>query len=139
MGLVYQKIRLANAAKPELEELDARALVDSGANDLCIPRHVALQLKLDRVEERVVTYADGRRKAVDYVGPVLVEVFGRRAFTGAMVFGDQVLLGAIPMQSMDVLIDPARHQLIPNPEHPNIPGAVAIGFRTHHGDRGAAE
>jgi hypothetical protein len=43
--------------------------------------------------------------------------------------GDTVLLGAIPMESMDVLIDPRRMQLIPNPENPNIPGAMAMGVR----------
>ena len=132
MGLVYQQIRLSNAARPELEDLDANALVDSGAADLCIPKLVALQLKLETVEQRVVTYADGRNEAVDYVGPILVEVFGRRAFTGGMVMGDQVLLGAIPMESMDVLIDPRRQQLVPNPANPNIPGAMAMGFRISH-------
>ena len=79
-----------------------------------------------------MTLADGRRKTVDYAGPVLVEVFGRRAFTGAMVMGDTVLLGAIPMEAMDVLIDPRRQQLIPNPANPVIPGALALGFRTNH-------
>ena len=132
MGLVYQQIRLSNAARPELEDLDANALVDSGAADLCIPKLVALQLKLETVEQRVVTYADGRNETVDYVGPILVEVFGRRAFTGGMVMGDQVLLGAIPMESMDVLIDPRRQQLVPNPANPNIPGAMAMGFRISH-------
>ena len=132
MGLVYQQIRLSNAARPELEDLDANALVDSGAADLCIPKLVALQLKLETVEQRVVTYADGRNEAVDYVGPILVQVFGRRAFTGGMVMGDQVLLGAIPMESMDVLIDPRRQQLVPNPANPNIPGAMAMGFRISH-------
>ena len=132
MGLVYQQIRLSNAARPELEDLDANALVDSGAADLCIPKLVALQLKLETVEQRVVTYADGRNEAVDYVGPILVEVFGRRTFTGGMVMGDQVLLGAIPMESMDVLIDPRRQQLVPNPANPNIPGAMAMGFRISH-------
>jgi clan AA aspartic protease len=134
MGLVWQHIRLSNAAKPELEELDAKALVDSGANDLCIPKRVATQLKLQTVEQRVVTLADGRREAVDYVGPVLVEVFGRRAFTGAMVMGETVLLGAIPMEAMDVLIDPRGQQLIPNPQNPDIPGALAMGFRTISND-----
>ena len=129
MGIVYQHIRLSNAAKPNLEELDAKALVDSGAIDLCIPRHVAIQLKLETVEQREVTYADGRKEAVDYVGPVKIECFGRHAFTGAMVMGDVVLLGAIPMESMDLLIDPRRLQLIPNPENPNIPGALAMGVR----------
>lgn len=132
MGLVHQRIRIANAARPELEEIDAKALVDSAATELCISRLIALQLKLEAIEQRTVTYADGRKESVDYVGPVRVEVFGRHAFTGAMVTGEGVLLGAAPMQSMDVLIDPARHQLIPNPEYPNVPGALAMGFRTEH-------
>jgi len=132
MGLVHQKIRIANAARDDLEEIDARALVDTGAIDLCLPKLVVLQLKLKTIEQRMVTYADGRKELVDYVGPVRVEVFGRNAFTGAMVMGDQVLLGAIPMESMDVLVDPRRQILIPNPDHPNIPGAMAMGFRTSH-------
>jgi hypothetical protein len=45
------------------------------------------------------------------------------------VMGDVVLLGAIPMESMDLLVDPRRLQLIPNPENPNIPGALAMGVR----------
>jgi hypothetical protein len=117
MGIVYQHIRLANAAKPEIEEIDANALVDSGAYDLCIPE----------VVERDITLADGRVVRVDYVGPIKIEVFGRHAFTGGMVTGNQVLLGAIPMQAMDVLIDPRRHQLIPNPAHPHVPGGMAVG------------
>jgi clan AA aspartic protease len=134
MGIVYQHIRIANAAKPNLEEIDAKALVDSGAIDLCIPRHIAIQLKLETLEQREVTYADGRKEAVDYVGPIKVECFGRHAFTGAMVMGDVVLLGAIPMESMDLLVDPRRLQLIPNPENPNIPGALAMGVRPVDGE-----
>ena len=129
MGIVYQHIRIFNAARPDLEEIDAKALVDSGAIDLCIPRHVAAQLKLEAIEKREVTYADGRKEAVDYVGPIKVECFGRHAFTGAMVMGDVVLLGAIPMESMDLLVDPRRLQLIPNPENPNVPGALAMGVK----------
>ena len=126
MGIIYQHIRLANAALPELEEVDAKALVDSGAMDLCIPETLASQLKLRPVEKRTITVADGRKSEVDYVGPIKVEVFGRHAFTGAMVMGDCVLLGAIPMQAMDVIIDPRREQLIPNPDHPDIPGALVM-------------
>ncbi len=133
MGLVYQRIRIANAARPELEEVDAKALVDSGAIDLCIPKHVVNQLKLQTLEQREVTTADGNKQVVDYVGPILVEVFGRKAYTGAMVMGDTVLLGAIPMESMDLLIDPRRQVLIPNPENPNIPGAMAMGFQSVRG------
>jgi len=127
VGILFQHIRLANAARPDLEEVDASALVDSGAADLCIPELVAKQLRLEKIEDRMISVADGRQIVVDYVGPIRVEVFGRNTFTGAMVTGNQVLLGAIPMESLDVLIDPRRHQLIPNPAHPNIPGAMAVG------------
>lgn len=129
MGLVYQHIRISNFARPELEEMDACALVDSGAVDLCIPKHVANQLRLTKVEDREVTIANGDKQVVDYVAPVRVEVFGRQTVTGALVLGNQVLLGAIPMESMDVLIDPRNQQLIPNPENPNIPGAMVVGVR----------
>ena len=128
MGIVWQKIRIANAARPELEEVDANALIDTGAAELCISKLIALQLKLQPIEQRIVTYADGRKESVDYVGPVRVEVFGRNAFVGAMVVGEGALLGATPMQTLDVLVDPARHQLIPNPDYPNIPGALAMGI-----------
>ena len=42
--------------------------------------------------------ADGRRRTVPYVGPVEVRFRNRRCFTGAMVLGNEVLLGAIPME-----------------------------------------
>jgi hypothetical protein len=44
------------------------------------------------------------------------------------VLGDEALLGSVPMEDLDVLIDPARQRLIVNPESPNI--AVAPVKRT---------
>ncbi|MEO0501241.1 MAG: hypothetical protein AAF205_11900, partial [Pseudomonadota bacterium] len=55
----------------------------------------------------------------------------RRAFTGALVMGDQTLLGAIPMEDMDVLVHPHRQELIANPESPNIPSGMAVGVRSN--------
>ena len=129
MGTFRQHIRLANFGRPDVEEIDANALVDSGAMELCVPASVARQLQLEIVGQRPVVVADGRRVTVDYAGAVRVEVFGRTAITGALVMGDQVLLGAIPMESMDVLIDPARLQLIPNPDSPDAPMSLAMGVR----------
>ena len=40
--------------------------------------------------------------------------------TGALVFGDEVLLGAVPMEDMDVLVSPAKQAMIVNPNSPNI-------------------
>lgn len=127
MGIIRQKIRLANFADPELEEIDANALVETGALELCIPQHVANQLRLKTLQEREVTLANGERQVVPYVGGVRIEVFGRATVQSANVLGDEVLLGAVPMESLDLVISPARRSVVPNPESPNIPASLAKG------------
>jgi clan AA aspartic protease len=129
MGIIRQHIRLANFARDDLEEIDARALVDTGSLELCIPQHVANQLRLKPLDEREVTLADGKKMIVPYVGGVKIEVFGRKTVQSANVLGDEVLLGAIPMEAMDLVIHPARLEVIPNPESPNIPASLAKGVR----------
>ncbi len=124
MGLIYADLILANPADDTLSGISARALVDTGALFLCIPAHIATQLKLKEYEKREVTIADGTRKLCAYVGPVHLKYANRQCLTGAMVIGEEVLLGAIPIEDMDLLIHPAQLKLIPNPENPNIPGAI---------------
>lgn len=77
---------------------------------------------------RRVTFADGRSVEAPYVGPVRVEVAGRTCFVGVMVFGDEVLLGAIPMEDLDLIVDPARLQVVPR--DPRGPASLAKGFGT---------
>lgn len=127
MGIIYADLRLANDARPDLEEITVNALVDTGALHLCIPEHVALQLQLQTAELREVILADGRPHQVPYVGPVRIEMFNRHAFAGALVFGNQVLLGSIPMEDMDLIVEPARLRVSVNPRSPNIPVSVAMG------------
>src|ERR1051325_1981987 len=123
MGYAFAEIDLSNPRKPELSSVHARAIADTGALMLCVPEHVALQLELEAAEEREVTVADVRRRKVPYVGPVQV-TFGRRnCFVGAFVMGDEVLLGAIPMEDMDLVVNPARREVTVNPDSPNIPHA----------------
>lgn len=129
MGIIYTDLRLANDAKPELEEINVTALVDTGALHLCIPEHVAMQLQLKMVEMREVVLADGKPHQVPYVSPVRIELLNRHAVTGALVFGNQVLLGAIPMEDMDLIIEPARLRVAVNPRAPNIPMSLAMGAK----------
>ena len=125
MGFIYTEIQLTNLLSPEKGSYTARALVDTGALHLCIPQHIAFQLNLKQLEEREVTIADGRTKLVPYVGPVKVTFQNRNCFTGAMVLGEEVLLGAIPMEDMDLVVQPALLKVTVNPESPNIPMSVA--------------
>jgi hypothetical protein len=61
---------------------------------------------------------------VPYVGPVRVAYQGRSCFVGALVLGDAVLLGAVPMEDMDLIMHPARQRLEADPRSPNIPHAL---------------
>lgn len=129
MGLVYTDLRLANDARPDLDELNACALVECGALHLCIPEHLALQLQLKPVETREIILADGKPRQVAYMSPVRIEMFGRHCVTGALVFGNQVLLGAIPMEDMDLVIEPSHQRVSVNPTAPNLPVSLAMDAR----------
>ena len=128
MGIIYADLRVSNFGHPELEDITVNALVDTGALDLVIPEHLAIQLRLSDLKPREVHLADGSRKLVRYMGPIKVEMMGRDCVTAAVVMGDQVLLGAIPMQAMDMIVHPRTEQLVPNPESPNVPSFLAMGL-----------
>jgi clan AA aspartic protease len=125
MGLVKAQLALKNPRKTDLQAVEVEALADSGALHLCIPTHVQLQLALEEVARKEVTLADGGKKLVPYVGPIEIQFKNRVGFTGALVMGDQVLLGAIPMEDMDLVIIPRTRTLDVNPESPNIATSIA--------------
>ncbi|MBS1516282.1 MAG: clan AA aspartic protease [Bacteroidetes bacterium] len=129
MGIIHANIKLSNPVNRELNSIEVKSLVDTRALHLCIPEHLKNQLDLKELEKREVTIADGTKKMCSYVGPVKIEFKNRSCFTGALVLGDTALLGAIPMEDMDLVINPAKLSLTVNPENPNIPGGVAMGLK----------
>jgi clan AA aspartic protease len=120
MGLVAAKLQLSNPREPSLAPLEVAALADTGSVFLCIPEHVRLQLKLEVLERREVKLADGSRATYPYVGPIVLRFKNRTGFAGALVLGDEVLLGAIPMEDMDLVVNPRDRTVDVNPESPNI-------------------
>jgi clan AA aspartic protease len=124
MGLVNGKVLLKNPRLPELAAVEVVALADSGAVHLCIPEHIQIQLKLEAIDNKEVTLADGSKKLVPYVGPIELRFKNRVGFAGALVMGDQVLLGAIPMEDMDLIIIPKTRTLDVNPDSPNIASSI---------------
>jgi clan AA aspartic protease len=126
MGMVYANIKLTNPRNSDLQPMEVNALVDTGAYWLCIPEHVQLQLELTELEKREVTLANGKKQIVPYVGPVQINFENRMCFTGALVLGNIVLLGAIPMEDMDVLVHPLKQKLMVNPESPNIAAGLVM-------------
>jgi clan AA aspartic protease len=133
MGLVYADIELVRGddlalmragylPEEQINRLYIRAMVDSGATMLAIPEFVKNQLNLKKVTDLEAELADGSSVKLEVVGPIEVRFENRRTSVEAMVIPDstKVLLGAIPMEGMDVLIDPKRERLIVNPASPDV-------------------
>ncbi|HET9528284.1 MAG TPA: clan AA aspartic protease [Pyrinomonadaceae bacterium] len=134
MGLVYAEIDLTNELdialnmggilpETDIRRVRRRALVDSGAYDLVINEEIKEQLGLLVLDRRRVRTADERVIEVDMVGPVEVRFENRTTTVRAAVVPNtsEVLLGAIPMEGLDVVIDPVRERLLVNPESPDAP------------------
>ena len=126
MGLIHTEITLTNPRYPELRPIVVKALVDTGAITMCVPEHIALQLRLEEVEKREATIADGSRRTVSYSGPLQVHFDNRSSFCGAMVLGDMVFLGAIAMEDMDLVISPKNQRIEVNPDSPNFAQATVM-------------
>lgn len=133
MGLVYAEIDLSNAGdvynfrkglipETEVKKVTVKALVDSGAINLSINETVQNQLGLPVIEKQFATLADESLIEVDVVGPIEVRFQNRRTSVDAIVLpgNAEVLLGAIPMEDMDVLINPREQKLVVNPKHPYV-------------------
>ena len=125
MGIARTILTLANPVERGFAPLEVEALADTGSVHLCIPEHVAIQLGLAEQEKREVGLADGSKRLIAYVGPVEIRFGNRRCFAGAMVMGDEVLLGAIPMEDLDLVVRPLTREVSVNPASPNIPSSLA--------------
>ena len=131
MGLVYVEVELVNGedlvlarrhiiGEDEVKRMPVKMLVDTGAYMLAINESIQEQLQIPVVEKRKAELANGHIVEYDVVSPVEVLFKNRRCNCSAMVLpsSSEPLLGAIPMEDMDVLIHPQRQELIVNPEHP---------------------
>ena len=131
MGLVYANVMLTNAddiglarrhyiGEDEIKSMSVNILVDTGSYMLAINENIQEQLQLPTIEQRKAQTADDRIIECDVVGPIELKFENRRFIGTAMVLpGDsEPLLGAIPLEDMDVLIHPLRQELIVNPDHP---------------------
>ena len=101
--------------------------MDSGSVFFTVPAHVALQLGFDATEVgiREVVLVDGSRKAVPMIGPIRVHFSDRYCDLSALVMGDEPLFGAVPMEMMDLVLNPSTQTLTVNPESPYVPVALA--------------
>jgi clan AA aspartic protease len=125
MGLVYAEITLKNTAdvliaktgiicEQEIRQVTLESLVDTGAWTLVINEALREKLGLDLVDTEPGTLADGTKAIYDVVGPVDVMWKNRKTTCTALVLpnAEDVLLGAIPLEAMDLTINPRSEELV---------------------------
>ncbi len=125
MGLTYANIQMENLFSKRV--LETRALVNTDTVFFAVPEHLAVRLGFDlnEVITREIILADGSRKAVPMVGPLRVRFADRYCDLSALVLGDEPLFGAVPMEMMDLVVNPASQTITVNPDSPYVPVAPA--------------
>jgi clan AA aspartic protease len=134
MGFTYARIELVNAddqalvrrkllPESKVRKVRVKVLVDSGASSIAINERIQKRLGLPLFRTGTAELADGSKIPVDVVGPVAVK-FKRRetvAYAHVLPRNAEPLLGAIPLEDMDLVINPKKQKLDVNPASPDEP------------------
>ncbi|HMF39141.1 MAG TPA: clan AA aspartic protease [Polyangia bacterium] len=135
-----QRIKLVNSVDEELalrgtltadqvRSIEIDALVDTGATMLALPADVVERLGLRIAGHRNVRYADGRLATIPWVGDVKITILGRETIVSALVeaAGTTPLIGQVPLEELDLLVDPKSRELRVNPASPDMPLLDLLG------------
>jgi clan AA aspartic protease len=124
MGNVYAEITVKNAVdlalsqKGQIAEQDVHtvtltAIVDTGATTLVINEDIFNQLGLTVLETRNINVAGGGKVLCKVTDPVHIYWKNRFASVNAVVMPEgKPLLGVIPLEFMDLIVDPIRQELV---------------------------
>jgi len=112
---------LLEAAK--VRRLELEGLVDTGATTLVIPADAAVALGLREIRRKKARVADGRAVEFAVVTGLRLAIFGREMTCDALVapVGMPVLIGQIPLEALDLIVDPKSQEARPNAAHPDGP------------------
>jgi clan AA aspartic protease len=136
VGLVYARVELVNdddtmlaqrgiLPPSKVRRAQVKTLVDSGATLLAINERLQRRLGLRHRAVGKAELADGTEKELDIVGPVEIRFANRSTVSLASVLpgNQEPLLGAIPMEGLDVVVLPRKRKLVVNPESPDMPSS----------------
>lgn len=104
--------------KGKPRSIETEALVDTGATRLYLKPSVIKTLGLKKVGQVSSQTTNGVRQRGDYE-PVRLEIMGRTGNFDVVDIDEHLpnLLGQIPLEYLDFVVDNKSRKLIPNPEH----------------------
>jgi clan AA aspartic protease len=125
MGLVYSEIKLVNLEdklnakngvikEQEIRSMTVTAMVDTGAGNLVINEATREKLGLEKKGTQSGILADGVRGIYDMAGPLEIWWKDRSFVLNTMVIpnASEILLGALPLEGMDLIVDPLGENLV---------------------------
>jgi len=124
MGIVHAEIILKNAGdvgacrhnfinEPEIRQTIVNVLVDTGVITLVINEQLRKQLGLEIVGTRKANLTNNTRETVQIAESVEVHWKNRSMTCQPWVVNDErILLGNIPLDNMDLIVDPAGQELV---------------------------
>jgi clan AA aspartic protease len=125
MGSVYEEIILINGfdvgmfengriMESQVRQITVTALVDTGATNLVIGEAVCQKLGLAIREMGAVTVAGGTKEPCKITASVIVRWKDRQTECPAVVLPgeDEILLGAIPLEGMDLMVNPVERRIV---------------------------
>jgi predicted aspartyl protease len=137
MGRVVAQVEISNLSdddkcdegliRPEqVRRIAIEALVDTGSTLLCLPEDQIQKLGLKFYRESVSKIARGQKVVRRIFGPVNIKVMGRIDSVLAMEGkpGVPALLGQIPLEGLDLMVDSKRQRLVPG--HPDSPNEQVV-------------
>ena len=105
---------LGHRLADQVHTTTVEALINTGTLRSVLQPLGADQLGLLRLTRTGTQRADGRWGEAEMTEPFYVELYGRQTVAEALVMGEHVLLGAIVLEGLDLVVDCARQQLVPN-------------------------
>lgn len=134
MGLLYADIELINLAdetlaedgylpKERIRKTNLNVMADSGSIRLAINEGTRKELGLRIRQAMDISLANGTKRTLNIAGPVRIKFKQRDCIGDAFILpgNEEALLGAVPMELMDLVIIPAQNKLDYNPSHPAGP------------------
>jgi len=124
MGVFYEEVLIRNIITGS-EEVELSVKVDTGATMLVLPGFLQGQLKFPEIRKQTVRYANEEIAERDVVYGVELTICGRKGVFEAVIepkkrYG---LLGAIVMETLDLIAEPRSQRLYVNPRSPDLPMA----------------
>ena len=129
MGKVIARIKVQNWADVELiasgqragqpRTVETDALVDTGAVKLYLKSSIIQQLGLRQLSQITSRTMSDRTEVRKVFSPVDLEIQGRSGQFQVVEVPDSLpnIIGQIPLEDLDWVVDPRGQRLIPNPEH----------------------